>query len=260
MIETYTLDRGTVPLLVSMPHDGIEIPDDIAARMTMAALRRADTDWHVSRLYAFAREMGASMLRPRYSRLVVDLNRPSDGAALYPGKNETGLVPTVTFGNEPVYASGHEPTDRERRDRVDRYWRPYHTALEAEINRLVTEHGRCVLWEAHTIKGRVPFFFDGELPDLNLGTADGASCKPALEQQLMSVLASVRAYTSVVNGRFKGGYITRNYADASRHVDAVQLELAQRTYMDEESFAYDERKASLLEPVLRGLLEAALSV
>jgi N-formylglutamate deformylase len=259
MSESYTLTHGTAPLLISMPHDGTVIPDEIAARMTDAALRRADTDWHVSLLYAFARALGASMLAPRYSRLVVDLNRPPDGAALYPGKNETGLVPTITFGNEPVYRDGAEPDEAERHERVERYWRPYHAALREELDRLHAEHGRVVLWEAHTIKGRVPMFFEGELPDLNLGTAGGTSCNSALQQRLADVLVRSPRYSSIVNGRFQGGYITRHYADCARGIDAVQLELAQRTYMDEETFAYDAAKADALQPVLRELLTAAIA-
>ncbi|HET9485213.1 MAG TPA: N-formylglutamate deformylase [Xanthomonadales bacterium] len=256
--DTFALHRGSTPLLVSMPHDGTAIPPDLAARMTPAALRTPDTDWHVSRLYAFARELGASMLVPRHSRYVVDLNRPPDGAALYPGQHETGLCPRVTFSGDPIYLAGEDPGEPEVLARVARYWRPYHDALRTELDRLVGAHGRAVLWEAHTIRGAVPLFFDGALPDLNLGTAAGASCRPALQQRLESVLAAQDAYTHVVNGRFKGGYITRHYADAARGIDAVQLELAQRTYMDEATFAYDAVAAARLEPLLRRLLGAAL--
>ena len=258
MSEVFTLHRGSAPLLVSMPHDGTLIPPALSARMTPAALRTPDTDWHVSRLYAFARELGASMLAPTHSRYVVDLNRPPDGAALYPGQNETGLCPHVTFLRDPVYLAGQEPREAEVRERVERYWRPYHDALRAELDRLVAAHGRAVLWEAHTIRSVVPMFFDGALPDLNLGTAGGASCRPALQRRLEAVLAAQHDYTHVANGRFKGGYITRHYADAARGIDAVQLELAQRPYMDEDSYAYDAARAARLEPVLRRLLEAAL--
>ncbi len=241
-----------------MPHDGTALPPELAARMTDAARRVPDTDWHVSRLYAFARELGASTLVPIHSRYVVDLNRAPDGAVLYPGKHETGLCPTVTFAGEAVYRNGEAPMRDEIASRVARYWRPYHDALRAELDRLVAAHGHAVLWEAHTIRGEVPLFFDGALPDLNLGTADGASCRPALQGSLARTLAHQRDYTHVVNGRFKGGYITRQYADAARRIDAVQLELAQRTYMDEKSFAYDEVRAAKLGPVLRALLETAL--
>jgi N-formylglutamate deformylase len=257
--DACTLHRGTAPLLVSMPHDGTAIPPEIASRMTPAARRTPDTDWHVSRLYAFARELGASMLQPKHSRFVVDLNRPPDGAALYPGRHETGLCPHVTFLGEPVYLEGEAPREDEVRERVERWWRPYHDALRAELDRLLATHGRVVLWEAHTIRGVVPLFFEGELPDLNLGTAGGASCRPALQDRLERVLASQAEYTHVVNGRFKGGYITRHYADPAHGVDAVQLELAQRTYMDEDSYAYDAERAARLEPLLRRLLGAALA-
>lgn len=260
MHDIYTLHPGTAPLLVSLPHDGHSIPAELAARMTPDACRAPDTDWHVSRLYAFARELGASMLVPRYSRYVVDLNRPPDDASLYPGQNTTGLCPTVRFCGEPVYRDGQAPTPDEIRERVDRYWRPYHEALRSELDRLRATHGRAVLWEGHSIKGSaLPFLFDGRLPDLNLGTAGGASCSPALQSRLCSVLDAQTDYDWVVNGRFKGGYITRHYGDPARGIDAVQLETSQRTYMDEDTFEYDESRAAKAQATIRRLLEACLT-
>lgn len=258
-MDTFRLHRGSTPLLVSLPHDGTALPDSIAARMTPSSRRVPDTDWHVSRLYAFARDLRASMIVPAYSRYVVDLNRPPDDESLYPGQNTTGLCPTVQFANEPVYVPGQEPSAAEIRHRVDLYWRPYHAALGAEIERLVAAHGRAIVWEGHSIRSVVPFLFDGRLPDLNLGTANGASCAAATQQRVVRALEAQRDYSFVVNGRFRGGYITRHYGQPGRHVDAIQLELAQANYMDEQSFAYDEIRAARLQPVLRALLEAALA-
>jgi len=258
-MDNLFLHHGQVPLLVSLPHDGSLIPDEIAARMTPEARRAPDTDWHVARLYAFASELGASMLVPRLSRYVVDLNRPPDDRSLYPGRNTTGLCPAVRFDGGPVYLDGQAPSADEVAERVERYWRPYHQALAAELARLRASHGRVVLWEAHTIRGSaLPFLFEGRLPDLNLGTAGGASCSAALRERLQGVLAAQDDYDFVVDGRFKGGHITRHYADPANGVEAVQLETSQRTYMDEDSFEYDDAKAARLQPLLRRLLAEAL--
>ena len=257
-MEIFELHRGTSPLFVSLPHDGTRLADDVAQRLAPSARRVPDTDWHVSRLYAFAREFGASVIVPRHSRYMIDLNRPPDDTSLYPGQNTTGLCPIVQFSGEPVYLPGQEPTRDEILARVERFWRPYHQALASEIARIKTTHGRVVLWEGHSIRGVVPFLFDGRLPDFNLGTANGASCSPQLQQRLTAVLAAQGGYTFVVNGRFKGGYITRHYGHPEAAVDAVQLELAQRNYMDEETFAYDDRRAASLQKVIRALLEACL--
>lgn len=257
--EMFTLHRGSVPLLVSLPHDGCALPDDIAARLTDSARRVPDTDWHVSRLYAFARELGASMLIPNYSRYVVDLNRPPDDVSLYPGQNTTGLYPIVQFSGEPVYRDGQQPAPGEIGGRVERYWRPYHAALRAELDRVHAVHGRVLLWEGHSIRGSgLPFLFDGRLPDLNLGTAAGASCASALQARLEFVLAAQADYDYVVNGRFKGGHITRHYGDPANGIDAVQLEISQRIYMDENSLEYDEAKAGRTQAAIRNLLEIAL--
>ena len=258
MTDVFTLHRGDAPLLLSLPHDGSLIPPALAQRMVPAARRAPDTDWHVSRLYAFARELGASILVPRHSRYVVDINRPEDDVSLYPGQNTTGLCPIVQFSGEPVYLEGQGPDAAEVAARVDTYWRPYHQSLQSELARIHARHGRAVLWEGHSIRGVVPFLFEGRLPDLNLGTAAGASCSPGLQSRLEAVLASQDEYDWVANGRFKGGHITRHYGDPGNGIDAVQLEISQRNYMDETSFDWDEGKAARLQRVLHALLEAAL--
>ena len=260
-MDIFELEQGSAPLLISLPHDGSHIPDTIAARMHPRARRSPDTDWHVSRLYApLAQALGASLLRPLASRYVVDLNRPADGHALYPGRRETGLVSTIGFDGEPLYADVQgEPDAGEIQQRVQAYWRPYHVALQQELARLRERHGRVVLWEGHSIRARVPMLFDGRLPDFNLGTADGASCSPALQQRLEGVLAAQDHYDWVANGRFKGGYITRQYGRPDEGVDAVQLELVQANYMDEDSFAWDEAKAVRVREVIGSLLRACLA-
>ena len=260
MSDVFTLHRGSAPLLVSLPHDGSAIPAGLAERMTPEARRAPDTDWHVSRLYAFARELGASMLVPHWSRYVIDLNRGEDDTSLYPGHNTTGLCPSVRFTGEPVYLPGQEPGADEVATRIERYWRPYHAALGGELQRLHVLQGHVVLWEGHSIRGSdLPFLFEGRLPDLNLGTAGGASCTPALQAQLEAVLSAQADFDFVANGRFKGGHITRHYADPVAGIDAVQLEISQRCYMDEESIEYDEAKATPLQAVLRQLLQATLA-
>lgn len=259
-MDVFALHHGTAPLLVSLPHDGTAVPDEIAARLTPEARRVPDTDWHVARLYGVAKALGASILVPKYSRYVIDLNRGEDDVSLYPGQNTTGLCPVRRFTGDPVYLQGQEPSEEEVRSRVETYWRPYHAALRTELDRLHGEHGRAVLWEGHSIRGsELPFLFGGRLPDLNLGTAAGTSCSPELQERLEAILSMQGDYDFVANGRFKGGHITRHYGDPSKGIDAVQLETSQRCYMDEDSFEYDEAKAARLQVVIRNLLEATFA-
>jgi len=257
-MDTHTLHRGSTPLFISLPHDGMALPPDLEPRLMPSARRVPDTDWHVSRLYAFAREMGASMIVPNYSRYVVDLNRPSDDASLYPGQNTTGLCPIVQFSGEAVYQAGEEPHRSEIARRVETYWQPYHDALAAEIARVRDAHGRAVLWEGHSIRSVVPFLFDGRLPDFNLGTSAGASCTPALQARLATILGAQSRYSHVVDGRFKGGYITRHYGRPEEGVEAIQLELAQLNYMDEDTFDYVAERAAPTQALIRALLQACL--
>lgn len=257
-MNIFSLERGSVPLLVSLPHNGEVLPEDLAERMTASARRVPDTDWHVARLYAFAREMGASMLAPFHSRYVVDLNRPPDDTSLYPGQNTTGLCPNRQFSGEPVYRDGQEPNQDEIAERVETYWRPYHAALADEIERIRALHGHCVLWEGHSIRSVVPFLFEGRLPDFNLGTGAGQSCSAKLREGLIGVLESQADYSFVVDGRFKGGYITRHYGCPQKGIDAVQLELAQCNYMDETRFEYDIGLAAQTQHLIARLLQEAL--
>lgn len=259
MSDVFTLHRGSTPLLISLPHDGSQIPDELAAQMTPSARRAPDTDWHVARLYDFARELGASILVPRWSRYVIDLNRGEDDVSLYPGQNTTGLCPIVQFNGEPVYLRGQQPEAEEVSERIERYWRPYHQALRDELDRLHLAYGRVVLWEGHSIKGsELPFLFEGRLPDLNLGTANGASCSAELQARLETVLAAQRAHDWVANGRFKGGHITRHFGNPSNGIEAVQMEISQRCYMDEASFAYEDARAVVLQTLLTDLLRSTL--
>jgi len=257
--DTCTLSRGTIPLLVSFPHAGTDIPPSIARRMTPAALLRADTDWHLPRLYEFARAMGASMLVPRHSRYVIDLNRPPEDSNLYPGQDTTGLVPIDTFRKEPLYMPGEAPGAGEIAERRERYWMPYHEALQGELARIRAIHGVAVLWDAHSIASVLPRFFEGRLPDLNLGTAEGRSCAPEVQAVAVAALDAQREYTHVTNGRFKGGYITRRYGQPGDGVHALQLEMCHATYMDEPApFAYRPDLAARVQPLLQRMLEAVV--
>jgi N-formylglutamate deformylase len=258
-MTNFTLQRGRVPLLISLPHDGSFIPDDIAARMHPAARRSPDTDWHVGRLYEpLAQALGASVLKPLASRYVIDLNRPSDGHALYPGQRETGLVPTIGFDGDPLYQDGREPDSAEVQRRINEFWWPYHQALTQELARLCAEHGRAILWEGHSIRSRVPMLFEGRLPDFNLGTAAGASCGGALQTQLQVCLEAQSRFSYAINGRFKGGYITRHYGASDTPEQAVQLELVQLNYMDEASFEYDTEKAPAVQELIGRMLQVCL--
>jgi N-formylglutamate deformylase len=254
-----TLHRGTTPLLISLPHVGTEIPAALEALLVERALAVEDTDWHLERIYAFARELGAGMLVPRHSRYLIDLNRPPENTPMYAGANNTELCPTRFFSGEPLYRAplADEKIEIERRRAA--YWQPYHDALDAELARLKAEHGHAILWDGHSIKSELPWLFEGRLPDLNLGTAGGASCAPGLRAALMAALAQQGDFSHVTDGRFKGGHITRHFGRPQRGIHAIQLEMCWSCYMAEEPpYVIDPARAKRLQPVLRDLLQATL--
>ncbi len=254
MIDVCSFHEGAAPLLISVPHDGIHVPPEILGRMTPEGTALPDTDWHVAELYGFARELGANMLVANYSRYVVDLNRPATDEALYEGQVATGLCPQQTFAGEGIYRSA-PAVDAEVAERVAKYWRPYHDRIAQTLDTLREKFGYALLWDAHSIASEVPRLFDGELPALNIGTNGGRSCGHEMESAVFAA-AEQSDYSHVLNGRFQGGFITRHYGDPDKHVHAVQLEIAQRVYMDESTRIFDVPKASRLRDTLRHMLES----
>ncbi len=259
-MEPFSFIRRKGPLLVSMPHVGLEVPDAIRSRFTAEAAILPDTDWHVDRLYDFLEALDATVITARYSRYVIDLNRAPDNRALYAGANNTELCPTTTFAETAIYKEGSGPDAAEVEERRVAYWQPYHSRLAETLEEMLAAHGQVLLWDAHSIRSRVPRFFEGRLPDLNLGTAGGESVGPGLEDALLAEAGRSADYSHVLNGRFKGGYITRAYGNPGRGVHAVQLELSEATYMDENPpFGFREDLAKGIRPVIQNLIAAGLS-
>ena len=256
----FSLRPGRTPLLLSLPHVGTSIPDELKPQYVERALQLEDTDWHLERLYEFATAQGASVIVPRISRYVIDLNRPPDDTPMYPGASNTELCPTRFFNGDPLYRDGAMPNPAEVNRRRETYWRPYHDALRTELERLRAAFGYALLWDGHSIRSTIPWLFEGKLPDLNLGTASGASCALSLRERLVTALQSTSQFTHVVDGRFKGGYITRNYGQPHGNIHAVQMEMCQSLYMHESlPFDYLGDSASRVQPLLKHLLEIMLA-
>ena len=257
--DVCTLHPGRTALLISLPHVGTLIPEVLKPRYTPRALQVEDTDWFLDRLYAFAAVLGAGLLVPRFSRYVIDLNRPSDNRPMYAGRNNTELCPTRFFTGDDIYLEGQAPSEAEIHGRVAAYWLPYHDALEAECTRLRSAHGHVVLFDAHSIKSELPWLFEGTLPHMNLGTAAGASCAPRLRSALAAVLESQRDFSHVVDGRFKGGHITRHFGRPDAGVHTVQLEMCWRAYMDEAPpYRWHEARAAAVTPLLERLVRTMI--
>jgi N-formylglutamate deformylase len=262
-----TVHRGDAPLIVSLPHTGTDIPPDIEARLVSPWLSRKDADWWVHRLYDFAADLGATVIRTALSRTVIDVNRDPSGASLYPGHATTELCPTTTFDGESLYLEDQPMDEIERARRRNLYFDPYHDAIATEVARLKTRHGAVVLYEAHSIRSRIPRLFDGDLPNFNIGTNNGASCDSALAAAVEAA-CDASAFSRVTNGRFKGGYTTRCYGRPREGVHAIQMELACRGYMvdpagpvtaDNWPSPYDPAVAAPMRATLRSVLEACLA-
>lgn len=249
------ITRGDSPLVLGLPHTGTLIPDDCLARLNENGRAMADTDWHIDRLYAGLAPQ-ATTVRTLTHRYVIDANRDPSGASLYPGQNTTGLCPRTDFDGLPIYRDGEAPDAAEVERRRALWHAPYHVALQAELDRVRARHGFVILYDCHSIRARIPFLFDGMLPDFNIGTHSGASCAASIAAEMLHICRNAGGFTSVLNGRFKGGWTTRHYGQPAHGVHAVQMELAQAAYMLERPpWSYAEDRAETLRAPLKSILE-----
>ena len=260
-MELWRRREAESPLLIDVPHAGIFVPPDISARLTPEALKLPDTDWHVNRLFDFADALGAGFLAATHSRYVIDLNRDPSGESLYPGSDNTELVPLTRFDFGPIYLEGKAPSPLEVAERIERFWKPYHQRLRADILDVVQRFGYCILIDGHSIPHQVPRFFPGTLPDLNLGTDSQRSAAPSVIEAAWAVLDQQDRFSKVMDGRFTGGYITRHYGQPRQNVHALQVEMVQSAYMDEQNPGdYAPCRAATLINVLKALALALSSV
>ncbi|CAN7332748.1 N-formylglutamate deformylase [Bosea sp. LjRoot9] len=257
MTDIVTVTPGPSPFILSMPHPGTGLPHEVRAALNETGRSVPDTDWHMRQLYGFTERFQPTIVEAGLSRYVIDVNRDPSGVSLYPGQATTELVPTTSFDGEPIWATAPDAAEIERRRQA--YFQPYHEALAAEVARVKALHGWCLLWDCHSIKSVIPRLFPGTLPSLNLGTNSGASCAAPIEAATIAAMAG-QPFSQIVNGRFKGGWITRHYGKPAEHVHAIQMEIALSAYLTDETppWTFDEAKAAKLQAALSSIIAAAL--
>lgn len=255
-MEIFELHQGTSPVILAFPHTGTYLPPEIADRLNDNGRVLADTDWHVYDLYRGLLP-GASTIRATHHRYLIDVGRDPTGVSLYPGQNTTGLVPETDFDGVAIWTDGGFADATEIERRLAAFHAPYHAALTAEVARVRATHGVAILFDCHSIRSSIPFLFEGTLPDFNVGTADGKSCSAAVEAAVYDVARKAKGYSSVLNGRFKGGWTTRHYSNQAGGVETIQLELAQATHLAAEAppFALDAIKTERLRAHLAEMLQ-----
>jgi formiminoglutamase len=260
-MKPFRVTRGDSCLVLAMPHTGVFVPPEAWSGLNARGRALADTDWHIDRLYR-GLAPDATIVGATFNRYVIDANRDPGGQSLYPGQNTTALCPLTDFAGEPIHLEGREPDKDEIARRLALYHAPYHAALAAELERVRRKHGIAVLFDCHSIRSRIAFLFDGRLPDLNIGTNNGVACAPEMERAVATACARAEGFTSVLNGRFRGGWTTRHYGRPRDGLHAIQMEIAQCAYLETEAapFAYDEAKAARLRPVLQSALDSLVAI
>ena len=248
---------GDSPIILGMPHTGTYVPEDVLSKLNDNGQKLADTDWHIYKLYEGLLEE-ATIVRANFHRYVIDANRDPSGKSLYPGQNTTSICPLTDFDGEAIYFDGQEPNEKEIAQRIDEFHVPYHAAITAEIERVREKFGVAILYDCHSIRSSIPFLFEGQLPDFNIGTNEGQTCAPEIEQITHNICRDADGFSTVLNGRFKGGWTTRHYGQPENGVYAIQMELAQHRYLESEQlpFDYSLENAANLRMHLKNILEA----
>ena len=247
------IHQGDSPIVLGLPHTGTYVPDEVLADLNDRGRGLDDTDWHIHTLYDGVMP-SATKVRATFHRYVVDANRDPSGVSLYPGQNTTGLVPLTDFDGQDIWDV--PPTDADIEERRKKFHLPYHAALLAELTRVRERHGVAVLYDCHSIRSSIPYLFEGTLPDFNIGTNLGTTCAPVFETITQDICSAAQGYTSVTNGRFKGGWTTRHYGRPQHGFHAIQMELAQSTYLSSEAapWAFDPEKSATLRIHLKSIL------
>ena len=252
--------RGQGAIVLGLPHTGLEVPSDVMAGLNARGQALADTDWHIDKLYMGLRA-DVTVVRQTVHRYVIDVNRGADDASLYPGQATTGLCPTTNFDGEPIHLAGHAPDQAEVAARIAAHHTPYHQALSTELARVRAIHGIAILYDCHSIRSRIPHLFDGTLPDFNIGTNLSTSCAPLVEKTVEEICRAATGFSTVVNGRFRGGWTTRHHGQPAEGIHAIQMELAQSTYMEEAPpWRWDDARAARLRVTLVQILDALQSL
>ena len=263
-MAVFDVKQGSSPVILAFPHTGTHVPADIWEKLNDNGRILADTDWHIEKLYAGLLP-NATTVEAKFHRYVIDANRDPSGTSLYPGQNTTSLVPLSDFDGKAIWKEGQEPDEAEVNRRLSEFHAPYHAALAAEIARVKAQHGIAVLYECHSIRSHIPFLFEGTLPDFNIGTDMSTTCDAAIEAVAVEVTSQAEGYSSILNGRFKGGWTTRHYSKHGENIHAIQMELAQSTHLKTEEPPFDldtakaERLRNHLKRILTGIEQFALA-
>lgn len=249
--------NGLVPIVLSVPHCGIEFPAELREEYNPNLISSPDdTDWFVHQLYSFAAEKGIIMIHAVYSRWVIDLNRDPQSKPLYSdGRIITGLCPTTTFFGEPIYKDQRERVSTEEMERrVEKYYTPYHQKIQDLLDEVKQQFGKVLLWDCHSIRQQVPTIHKEKFPDLILGDADGTSASPGLIESAIRNLES-GGYQFSHNYPFKGGYITRHFGKPDENQHALQLEMTKVNYMDDSEKSYHEGRSNKMRLLLMKTLD-----
>lgn len=224
-IEIWNDDKNKIPLIVSIPHSGTYIPQTMQEKL-VDNLILANIDWYLPNLYSFLKDLEITTIINNVSRYVIDPNREiTDSINTSYVDN---YVYTKTTFNNPMYNTDLE--DEEIRDRITKYYAPYHQALEKLINDKLSYFNKIYLIDLHSF---------GKNIDANiiLGNKNGQTFNKEFTMLIKDTLEKLDFIVSL-NSPYSGGYITKRYAN--NKIETLQIELSYKKYIDDRTFGNEE--------------------
>jgi formiminoglutamase len=222
------------PVLLSIPHGGIEVPEEIRDRVTISPKDQfEDSDAFTQEIYGLENEVLAQV-QSQMARVYVDMNRAEDDR---PPQNPDGVVKTQTCHGKTVYFPDKELDDSWTQRILDSYYFPYHQSITTAL----TEHTDLQLaLDCHSMEKVAPVISPdpGEpRPLICLGNNHGQSCPPEMTNQLAECFREgfgLEENDVEINKPFAGGYITRKYGEGP--LPWVQIEMNRSLYLSEPWF------------------------
>ncbi|MCB8840770.1 N-formylglutamate amidohydrolase [Aurantimonas sp. VKM B-3413] len=262
--ETLEPDDLALPFVFCSPHSGRDYPSHFlaATRLSGDAVRRSE-DLFVDDLFDFVPAMGAPLLKARFPRAFLDVNRepyeldPKMFADSLPAfvnaasvrvAGGLGTIPRIVAENEEIYRESLPLSEGLRR--IEDIYKPFHATLEELLKRTHERFGMAILIDCHSMPSSVRALPGGRRPDIVIGDRYGTSASARFVAMASSHFSSL-GYDTARNKPYAGGFITERYGRPSLGFHALQIEINRALYADERNFRRHEGFMILRERLCR---------
>jgi N-formylglutamate deformylase len=262
-----------LPLVCDSPHSGVTYPADFGYAVDPQILRRGE-DTHVDELWRGIPDVGGTLILAQFPRTYIDPNREPDDIdphlladawpdAINPSEKSRighGLI-WSKVADRPIY--DRKLPAREVRHRIESYHRPYHTALNQDIEAAYKQFGAVWHLNLHSMPSDsykvLQIKSDRELADFVLGDRDGTTCDPEFVDVVEKSLRA-SGYTVARNDPFKGVALISRLGKPAQRRHSLQIEIHRGQYMNERTFEKNEKFPAMQAALTKAAQDVALYI